>query len=73
MSTEKLNALKVQVYDLNEMLAERRDFEAQFFGALANLLDIPEEARQDPQTYINAIIALKEQIPVDEAKDEVKE
>ena len=73
MSVEKLNALKVQVYDLNELLAERRDFEAQYFGALADLLSIPEEARQDPQVYINAIIALKEQVPADEAKDEAKE
>ncbi|AIA64967.1 tail fiber chaperone [Cronobacter phage S13] len=73
MSAEKINELKIRIFDLQEMLEGRHQFEAQFFGALAELLAIPEESRQDPQVYINAVIALKEQIPVEAASDaEVK-
>lgn len=65
MSVEKINELKIKIFDLNEVLEERRNFEGQFFGALADLLDIPADSRQDPQVYINAIIALKEKVPAD--------
>lgn len=63
MSVEKLNELKVRIFDLNETLSERNQFETQFFGELAQLLGIPEESKREPGAYIDAIIALKEKVP----------
>lgn len=63
MSVEKINELKVRIFDLNEELAGRAKFESQFFGELAQLLGIPEESQREPGAYIDAIVALKEKVP----------
>lgn len=65
MSIEQVNALKVKIFDLSEALEGRHQFESQFFNTLADLMDIPAEQRTDPQVYINAIVALKEKVPVE--------
>lgn len=56
MSTE----LKARAWDLQEALRERQEFEQNFFGALGDLLEIPQDVRTDPQVYLNAVVALKE-------------
>lgn len=58
----RIRDLKVNIFDLNEELNDRRRFETEFFGALADLLSIAQEEASDPNAYIKAIVALKEQV-----------
>lgn len=66
MSVDQIKELKVRIFDLQETIQSRQEFEGQFFGSLAQLLDIPQDMATDPQVYINAIVALKEKVPADE-------
>lgn len=67
MSVDQIKELKVRIFDLQETIQSRQEFEGQFFGSLAQLLDIPQEMATDPQVYINAIVALKEKVPVEKS------
>lgn len=75
MSVEKLNALKVRVYDLQESLDERKAFESQFFGELADLLGLPEDNRSNPGVYLQAVseLKLKASAEVEVTEEEIKE
>lgn len=73
MSVEKLNELKVRIFDLSESLQERNQFEADFFNALADLLDIEESQRNNVQLYIDKVIELKEKLPVETENVESKD
>lgn len=62
----KIRDLKVTIFDMNEELGRRTQFEAQFFSALAEQLGIDKEAQHDPNAYLKAIVDLKEKVSADE-------
>lgn len=68
----KIRDLKVTIFDMNEELGRRTQFESQFFTALAEQLGIAKEAQHDPNSYLKAIVELKEKVSAVDAEGEDK-
>lgn len=66
----KLIELKAIIFDLREFLDEKTRFESEFFGRLAALLEVPADQATDPNSYLRAIVALKEKLETESSEGE---
>lgn len=57
----QLVQLKAALFDANNQIGQMTSFQQQFFGILADTLALPEESRNDPDAYLNAVRQLVEQ------------
>lgn len=56
----EINTLKVRAFDTEEQLRQTNNTLQQFSSALAQVLELEGEQAQNPQSYIDAILALKQ-------------
>lgn len=57
----QLQSLKLRLFDMQEAAATQQDFNNQFFGQLAQILQLPEDQRNEPNAYLQAVYDLTQQ------------
>jgi hypothetical protein len=73
----QITQLKANLYDANAQIGQMTAFQNQFFGILAETLQIPQESLNDPDAYLTAVknlvvaAAPAEPVPVEQVTDQV--